>query len=31
MAGGVSLMLENDDGKRFVKKIGDLSYMAEKV
>lgn len=31
MAGGVSLMLENDDGKRFVKKISDLSYMAEKV
>lgn len=28
MAGGVSFMLQNDEGKRFVKKMSDLSYMA---
>lgn len=26
-AGGVSLMFENDDGKRFIKKLSDLSYI----
>ena len=28
MAGGVSFMLQNDEGKRFIKKMSDLSYMA---
>lgn len=28
MAGGVSFMLQNDEGKRFIKKMNDLSYMA---
>ena len=27
LAGGVSFMFINDDGKRFIKKISDLSYM----
>ena len=27
MAGGVSFMFENNEGKRFVKRMGDLSYM----
>lgn len=27
MAGGVSQMFVNDEGKRFVKRIGDMSYM----
>lgn len=29
MAGGVSLFIENDDGKRMIKKMSDLSYMTE--
>lgn len=28
MAGGVSFMFENNEGKRFVKRMGDLSYIA---
>ena len=28
MAGGVSFMFQNDEGKRFIKKMSDLSYMA---
>lgn len=28
MAGGVSFLQVNDDGKRFIKKLSDLSYMA---
>ena len=28
MAGGVSFMLQNDEGKQFIKKMSDLSYMA---
>ena len=28
MAGGVSFMLQNDEGKRFINKMSDLSYMA---
>lgn len=28
-AGGVSLLLENKDGKRFIKKLSDLSYIQE--
>lgn len=28
MAGGVSVMFENNEGKRFVKRMGDLSYIA---
>ncbi len=27
MAGGVSFMLQNDEYKRFINKMGDLSYM----
>lgn len=27
MAGGVSLLFENNEGKRFVKRMGDLSYI----
>ena len=27
LAGGVSIMFVNDDGKRFVKRMGDLSFM----
>ena len=27
MAGGVSFMFENNEGKRFVKRMGDLSYI----
>lgn len=27
MAGGVSFLFENNDGKRFVKRMGDLSYI----
>lgn len=27
MAGGVSVMFENNEGKRFMKRMGDLSYM----
>ena len=27
LAGGVSFMYENDDGKRFIKKISDMSYV----
>lgn len=27
LAGGVSLMFENNDGKRFIKKISDMSYI----
>jgi probable phosphoglycerate mutase len=27
LAGGVSRMFINDDGKRFIKKISDMSYM----
>ncbi len=27
LAGGVSLMFENNEGKRFLKRMGDLSYM----
>jgi len=27
MVGGVSFMLQNDEGKRFVKKMSNLSYM----
>lgn len=27
LAGGVSYMYENNDGKRFVKKISDMSYL----
>lgn len=27
LAGGVSFMLVNDDGKRFIKKISDMSYI----
>ena len=27
VAGGVSVMFENDDGKRFVKRMGDLSFL----
>lgn len=27
LAGGVSFMFENDEGKRFVKKISDMSYI----
>lgn len=27
MAGGVSFMLQSDEGKRFIKKMNDLSYM----
>ena len=26
LAGGVSFMFVNDDGKRFIKKISDMSY-----
>ncbi|MBO5177288.1 MAG: histidine phosphatase family protein [Lachnospiraceae bacterium] len=28
MAGGVSFMFENNEGKRFVKRMGDLSYIS---
>ncbi len=28
MAGGVSFMFENNEGKRFVKRMGDLSFIA---
>ncbi len=28
VAGGVSFMLENNEGKRFVKRMGDLSFIA---
>lgn len=28
LAGGVSYMFENDNGKRFIKKISDMSYIA---
>ena len=28
MAGGVSFMFENNEGKRFVKRMGDMSYIA---
>ena len=28
MAGGVSFLFENNEGKRFVKRMGDLSYIA---
>lgn len=28
-AGGVSFMFENDDGKRFIKRVSDMSYIAE--
>ena len=28
MAGGVSFMLQNDEGKRFINEMSDLSYMA---
>lgn len=27
LAGGVSYMFENDEGKRFIKRISDMSYM----
>ena len=27
MAGGVSFMLQNDEGKRFIKKMSDMSYI----
>ena len=27
MAGGVSFMFQNDEGKRFIKKMSDLSYL----
>lgn len=27
MAGGVSVMFENDEGKRFMKRMGDLSFL----
>lgn len=27
MAGGVSYMFENNEGKRFIKKISDMSYI----
>lgn len=27
MAGGVSFLFENDDGKRFIRRLGDMSYM----
>lgn len=27
MAGGVSFLFESDDGKRFIRRMGDLSYM----
>jgi len=27
LAGGVSFMFVNDDGKRFIKKISDMSYI----
>lgn len=29
LAGGVSLMFENDEGKRFIKKMSDMSYIRE--
>lgn len=28
LAGGVSYMFENDDGKRFIKKMSDMSYIS---
>lgn len=28
-AGGVSFMFENDDGKRIIKKISDMSYITD--
>ena len=27
LAGGVSYMFENNDGKRFIKRISDMSYI----
>lgn len=27
LAGGVSLMIENDNGKRLIKKLSDMSYI----
>ena len=30
MAGGVSFMFQNDEGKRFIKKMNDLSYMCHR-
>ena len=27
MAGGVSFLFENDDGKRFIRRLGDMSYI----
>ena len=27
MAGGVSFLFENDEGKRFIRKMGDMSYI----
>jgi broad specificity phosphatase PhoE len=29
LAGGVSFMFENDNGKRFIKRISDMSYISE--
>lgn len=31
LAGGVSVMFENDAGKRFLKRMGDLSFMKEEI
>ena len=31
MAGGVSFLFENNEGKRFVKRMGDLSFISQKL
>lgn len=28
LSGGVSLLVENNDGKRFIKRISDMSYIS---
>lgn len=29
MAGGVSFMFENNEGKHFIKRMGDMSFITE--